>query len=99
MAAAASPAAPLTPAPAGGAVSLDRLPPDTDGVVVEVAGDGPIAQRLRDLGLLPGTAVRALRRAPLGDPVEYELRGYRLCLRRTEASRVTVRPGTGAPGA
>jgi Fe2+ transport system protein FeoA len=36
-----------------------------------------------------------LRRAPLGDPVEYELRGYRLCLRRTEAMRIRVRRTSG----
>ena len=50
-------------------------------------------RRLLDLGLLPGTPVRALRRAPLGDPGVYELRGYRLCLRRSESDRVQVRGG------
>lgn len=79
---------------AAATVSLDQLSPDTESVVVGVAGHGPIDQRLRDLGFLPGTPVRMLRRAPLGDPVEYELRGYRLCLRRSEAARVRVRPGT-----
>ena len=47
---------------------------------------------LLDLGLLPGTRVRALRHAPLGDPAVFELRGYRLCLRRSEAHRVRVDP-------
>ena len=60
-------------------------------MVEGVAGKGPVDERLRDLGLLPGTLVRALRRAPLGDPTEYELRGYRLCLRRSEGARVRVR--------
>lgn len=102
MAAPASPPRPSRPHPPepdadGDTVSLDGLPPDAEGVVAEVTGDGPIERRLRDLGLLPGTRVRVLRRAPLGDPVEYELRGYRLCLRRSEASRVRVRPRTAAP--
>jgi Fe2+ transport system protein FeoA len=34
-----------------------------------------------------------LRRAPMGDPVSYELRGTRICLRRTEAVRILVKPG------
>jgi ferrous iron transport protein A len=79
-------------------VTLDRLAPEAVAVVVAVPGGGPIDQRLRDLGLLPGTELRVLRRAPLGDPVEYELRGYRLCLRRSEAARVQVRPAAGAAG-
>jgi Fe2+ transport system protein FeoA len=103
MAAPASPPPASQPGPphwdaaAAATVSLDELPPDAEGVVADVTGDGPIERRLRDLGLLPGTPVRVLRCAPLGDPVEYELRGYRLCLRRSEASRVRVRPRTAAP--
>jgi ferrous iron transport protein A len=48
-------------------------------------------RRLLDLGFLPETPLRVLRRAPLGDPVVYELRGYRICLRRADAARVRVR--------
>jgi ferrous iron transport protein A len=92
---------PLTPLPLSSAppapvskriaaLGLDQLAPGESAVVVDVLGDGPIERRLLDLGLLPGTKVLALRRAPLGDPIEYELRGYRLCLRRSEARRVRV---------
>ena len=63
----------------GSAVTLDTLVPGETGIVEGLEGDGPVDQRLRDLGLVPGTTVRTLRRAPLGDPTEYELRGYRLC--------------------
>ena len=52
----------------------------------------PVSRRLLDLGFVPGTRVRVLRRAPLGDPTVYELRGTQLCLRRSEAARVWVRP-------
>jgi ferrous iron transport protein A len=72
-------------------ITLDTLSPGETGVVVGLVGKEPVDQRLLDLGLVPGTPVRALRRAPLGDPTEYELRGYRLCLRRTEGARVRVR--------
>ena len=72
-------------------MTLDTLALGETAIVEGLEGDGPVEQRLRDLGLVPGTQVRALRRAPLGDPTEYELRGYRLCLRRTEGARVRVR--------
>ncbi len=60
--------------------------------MVEAVADGsPVSARLLDLGFVPGTEVRALRRAPLGDPTLYELRGTQLCLRRSEAERIQVR--------
>ena len=43
--------------------------------------------------MLPDTPVRVVRRAPLGGPGVYELRGYQLCLRREDAARVRVRNG------
>ena len=60
--------------------------------VLEVSASDAIGRRLMDLGLVPGTAVRAVRRSPMGDPTVYELRGYRLCLRRVDAARVRVGP-------
>ena len=80
-----------TPSPSG-AVSLASLHPGACGVVESVDASTPVGRRLLDLGFLPRTQVRVLRRAPLGDPVEYELRGYRLCMRRAEAARVLVVP-------
>jgi len=43
-----------------------------------------------ELGLLPGTAVRCLRTAPMGDPLEVELRGYHLSLRKAEAATIAI---------
>ena len=48
------------------------------------------SRRLADLGFVPGTRVRVIRRAPLGDPVELELRGFRVCLRRADLGSVYV---------
>ena len=70
-----------------------ELSPGQRAIIVSVDDTGPAGRRLLDLGLLPGTPVRALRHAPFGDPGVYELRGYRLCLRRTESGRVQVRRG------
>jgi ferrous iron transport protein A len=58
--------------------------------VASVREDDAISQRLLEMGLTPGVEVRRIRAAPLGDPLEFELRGYRLSLRRAEAARVDV---------
>jgi Fe2+ transport system protein FeoA len=73
-------------------VPLASLLPGACGVVESVDASTPLGRRLADLGFLPETLVRVLRCAPLGDPVEYELRGYRLCMRHAEAARVLVVP-------
>ncbi len=70
---------------------LSELPVGRSARVEQVEGQLPLARRLADLGFLPGTRITALRRAPLGDPVEFELRGCRLCLRRSEAECIRVR--------
>jgi ferrous iron transport protein A len=72
-------------------LKLAELPLGEHAVVEAVEDGSRVAQRLLDLGFVPGTAVRALRRAPLGDPTLYEVRGTQLCLRRSEAERVGVR--------
>ncbi len=71
---------------------LAELEPGSVAVVVSVDTASPLGRRLLDLGFVPDSEVRMLRRAPLGDPVEYEVRGVRLCLRRSEAARISVRP-------
>jgi ferrous iron transport protein A len=79
-------------APAQSAVSLASLAPGHTVQVVGVTGTGPESERLLDLGFVAGTSVEILKRAPLGDPVVYGLRGYRICLRASEAGLVRVRP-------
>jgi ferrous iron transport protein A len=72
--------------------SLDRLPPGAHCVVREIDGEAPAVRRLMDLGLVPGTRVRLVRAAPLGDPLELVVRGTHLSLRRSEAGHVHVEP-------
>ncbi len=69
---------------------LSELKAGELAVVRSVDGADEVSLRLLDLGMLPGTGVRVVRRAPLGDPVVYELRGYQLCLRGSEARRIQV---------
>lgn len=72
--------------------TLDKLKPGERACIVEVAGDDAIAIRLMEMGLIDGEEIEMLGYAPLGDPIEYELRGYRLSLRKNEALRVTIEP-------
>lgn len=58
--------------------------------VVRVEGDDRVRRRLLEMGLTTGTTVRLVRRAPLGDPLLFLVRGYQLSLRRSQAALVTV---------
>jgi ferrous iron transport protein A len=60
--------------------------------IVEIAGDDALSMRLMEMGLTPGVEMVLVGAAPLGDPLEFEIRGYRLSLRRSEAARVFVQP-------
>lgn len=71
-------------------LSLDALAVGRAARVLDVRGDDPVAIRLLEMGLTPGVSLRVLGRAPFGDPLELELRGYRLSIRLAEAARVTV---------
>lgn len=73
-------------------VPLSRLAPGQCAEIRAVDGTSPIGRRLLELGFRPGTQLRVIRRAPLGDPTTYELRGSRFCLRRAEAERIAVAP-------
>lgn len=58
--------------------------------VVRVNGDDEIALRLLEMGLTPGVEIELVGRAPLGDPLEFEVRGYHLSVRKSEALRVEI---------
>lgn len=73
-------------------VPLSDLPVGTSAVVKEFPKSGTAFLRLREMGLLPGTAVTLVRTAPLGDPIEIKVRGYSLTLRKSEAAHVIVEP-------
>ncbi|QGJ69077.1 Ferrous iron transport protein A [Planctomycetales bacterium 10988] len=62
----------------------------TEGVVSQISGSDEISIRLLEMGLTPQTKLKLLGKAPLGDPLEIEVRGYRLSLRKSEATRVQL---------
>lgn len=70
--------------------SLAELRVGERATVRRLTIERPVARRLMELGLLPGTAIEIVRIAPLGDPIEIGLRGYRLSIRRSEAARVEI---------
>lgn len=73
-------------------VTLDRLSLGASARVIAVNGEGAVARRLMEMGVVPGAPVRVVKAAPLGDPLEVRVRGYRLALRREEARTITVAP-------
>lgn len=70
--------------------SLENIPIGSTARVADVAGEDTTSLRLLEMGLTPGVDVTVVGTAPLGDPLELELRGYRLSIRRNEASRVAI---------
>ncbi len=70
--------------------SLSDLAVGDRGRVTQIHGVDEISIRLLEMGLTPGTEISLLGTAPLGDPLEIQLRGYRLSVRRSEATRVEV---------
>lgn len=73
-------------------ITLDALAEGQRGRIADVTGDDAVSVRLMEMGLIEGEEIENLGAAPLGDPVEYLIRGYRLSLRNSEAKRVTVEP-------
>ncbi|MCC6748713.1 MAG: ferrous iron transport protein B [Deltaproteobacteria bacterium] len=75
--------------------TLSVLPAGEHAEVTAIGGDADFRRRLLELGLAPGAKVRVVRAAPLGDPIEIEVRGFRLVLRRAEAAEIALGPHNG----
>lgn len=71
---------------------LDTLSPGEGGRIARIDAEPAITRRLMELGLVPGTEIVMVRTAPLGDPLEVDVRGLHLSLRRSEAGRIHVAP-------
>lgn len=85
----------VVPAPAL-PIELGRLPAGSKARVVALKGAGRHQRRMLDMGFVPGATVSVRRVAPLGDPVEYEIKGTAVALRRHEASTILVEEVNGA---
>ena len=60
------------------------------GVITTITATGELGRRIRDMGLVPGTELMVVGRAPLRDPIALRLRGFTLTLRNNEADYITV---------
>jgi ferrous iron transport protein A len=60
--------------------------------ITQISGGDDVSMRLLEMGLTPGAEVNVVGQAPLGDPIELEVRGYRLSIRKSEAARVEIEP-------
>ena len=77
----------------GTVTTLDKVPPPGECRVVAVPARGPFRTRLLAMGFVPGAGIEVLRAAPLGDPVEYRVKGYCISLRKEEARLISVSTG------
>lgn len=73
-------------------IPLNLLPIGKQGSVTRLICEGIVRRRMMDLGLVLGTAVKALLKSPAGDPVAYEIRGAVIALRSEEAGTIIVQP-------
>ena len=71
-------------------MKLSDLNTGGTGVIVKVGGQGNFRKRLIEMGFIPGKKVNAILNAPLKDPIEYEIMGYKVSLRRDEASLIEI---------
>jgi ferrous iron transport protein A len=72
-------------------MTLSDLALERAAAIVGVGGPVPLAKRLLSMGFLPGTPVRVVQVAPFGDPITVDLDGWRVSLRRSEASLLEVK--------
>lgn len=71
-------------------MTLDKLPIGQSARITSVGGERALRRRLLDMGLTPKTRVTLVKRAPMGDPLELELRGYSLTLRAEDAASIAL---------
>lgn len=71
-------------------MKLSQLVPGKCGIIKTVGGEDALRHHLLDMGLTPGTKILLRKIAPLGDPLELNLRGYELTLRKDDAEKITL---------
>jgi ferrous iron transport protein A len=82
----------LQPSKNLGYQTLEEMKVGQKARVVKLMVEGLTRRRLLDLGLLPGTEVRAVMKSPSGSPIVYGIRGSMLALRSDDASKIVVKP-------
>ena len=75
-------------------MTIDDLTMGQSGVISQVGGEGALRLRLLEMGLIPKTRVRVQKVAPMGDPIQIQIRGYELTIRREDARKIALKEGT-----
>jgi ferrous iron transport protein A len=71
-------------------LTLADIVPGRSVRVIDVMGDDNLSARIMEMGIIEGELIKVIGTAPLGDPMDFEVQGYRLSLRKAEARRVSV---------
>ncbi len=71
-------------------INIRQMQVNQEGTIANVRVGGELGRRLRDMGLVPGTAIKIQGRAPLKDPVALRIKGFTLTLRNNEADHIEV---------
>lgn len=77
-----------------GTTTIESLFPGQSGIITSVGNkSGPVKRRLVDMGFTPGTEVYVKKVAPFGDPIEVEIRGYDISIRKHDAAQIIITDG------
>ena len=71
-------------------MTLRELKVGSCGRIIKVGGEGALRQHFLDMGVIPGAELSVVKLAPMGDPMEIEIHGYRLTLRLSEAEQIDI---------
>lgn len=73
-------------------MKLNELQTGKSARIISVGGTGALRQHFLDMGMIPGTTVKTVKYAPMGDPVEVRINGYELTLRIADAAEIEITP-------
>lgn len=71
-------------------INLSQLEPGQRAVIVTVTGKGAVRRRMIDMGMTRGSQIQVIRKAPMGDPIDFKIKGYHLSLRKSDAELIMV---------
>jgi Fe2+ transport system protein FeoA len=72
-------------------VKLSELKPGQTAIISKIQGNASTRRRIMDMGVVRKAPIKVIRKAPLGDPVEFEIKDYNLTLRKSEAEQILVK--------
>lgn len=70
--------------------SVEDLPVGATGIIHRITGSNALRHRFMDMGFVKGTSITVEKVAPLGDPIQVSLKGYQICLRKTDAQNILI---------